>query len=456
MARGVYYSGDLVGLNDAMASEEMNRIRARTANQGFLGQLAGEATKRRGQDTEERIARGRNETDMGMQQSRAGEQRYATDVAKERNGFALQESIRNYQLERDKLAQIQANASSLNALDNRKLDALIEQNKEEGKRLVKIAEMSLEASKNRYSPAGERAIFEANADIDSINEEAGSAAQIANLGLDKAMEGTIPWYSKNPKGDPTKLARDLQLQLPATQQGLVQFDPATKRFVPRLRQRMSMGASGAATPTAPALTPQASAVGPMATGLVPASPDQPSTSIFDLVRGARTNPSLINSNPPAPSIRSAPPAQQPGPSLQELIAMALPPIPRGEPGMRRVDLSPGATPQEPGKRTVMLSVPGRRRPSAPDMLSLQELIALAQQETAPQGPPMRLGRNPFSQEGFDDGIYVNMDGTIGAGGALPRGPSTVPQFDLQQLIADSIATARRQPDSQPRIVIGPR
>lgn len=362
MARSAYYSGDLVGLNQAMDSEERNRISGRTANQAFLAQLAGEATKRRGQDTEERIARGRNETEMGMQESRSGEQRYATDVAKEKNAFALQESIRNYQLERDKLAQIKANADSLSTLENRKVDALILQNAEEGKRLVEIAKLNLEASKNRYSPAGERAIFEANADIDALNDEAASAAQIANLGLQKAIEdktGVI--FNRNP--DASKLARDLQLQLPATQQGLVQFDPTSKRFVPRLRQRMSMSAPGGATPTTPALTPQGAAVGPMATGLVPASPDQPATSIFDIVRGARANPSMINGEARTPSIRTPPIAQ-----TQES--------------------------------------------------TLADLIAMATQQPRPE-------------------------------------PARAPQFDLRQLIADSIAFANSQV-SQPRMVIGPR
>jgi hypothetical protein len=226
MARGVYYSGDLAGLNDAMASEEMNRIRARTANQGFLGQLAGEATRRRGQDTEERIARGRNETEMGIQESRAGEQRFATQGNKERNAFALQESIRNYQLERDKLAQIQANASSLNALENRKLDALIKDNAARGKQLVAIALIQSQAMQNRVDPRIGVETAGINAGIEDQNQAAKSAAEIANL---KAANSE--WFGK-----PT--ARDMEevfSSLPPDQQALLSIDLNARQFNPRVR-----------------------------------------------------------------------------------------------------------------------------------------------------------------------------------------------------------------------------
>lgn len=228
MARSAYYSGDLVGLNDAMASEEMNRIRARTANQGFLGQLVGESTKRRGQDTEERIAKGRNETDLGVQQSRAGEQRYATDAVKEKNAFDLQNDIQRYQLERDKLAEIKANAASLNALENRKLDALIKDNATRGKQLVAIALIQSQAMQNRMDPRIGVETAGINAGIADQNQAAQAAAQFANLKADNA-EWDI--FGKPTKGDMEQVFSSL----PPDQQALLSIDLNARQFNPRVR-----------------------------------------------------------------------------------------------------------------------------------------------------------------------------------------------------------------------------
>ena len=508
MARSSYFSGDLVGINDAMASEELNRIRGRSSNQQFLGGLVSESTKRRGQDTqeriaggrnaaEERIAGGRNATELEMQNSRTGAVRYATDAVKEKNASELQQAIQNYQLERERLGQFKANSVNLTALENRKVDAAILANADQGRNLVEIAKLNLEAAKNRFSPQGERAVFEANADVDAFNSDADAAADAANATLSQKLDDEKPWLRTMSAETTAKWARAAYIGMSPEQQAQVELiqtvtkdangkQIVTPSFRPRLRRRMSLGTPPASQGSAPAAAaPAASAlpalpgapVGPMADGFVPASIQQPATSIFDLVRGAQSNPGMIGGG--APSIRSAPPVQQAGPSLEELISMALPQMPRENPGQRAVVLNPGVRArQEPGNRAVTPFTPRGEfgESTSVPQFDLQGLIEASQRMAAQpppefQGPPQRMydPRLPLT-EFFNptQGLYQGPDGRFyefpppraASPAASPRRSveTSVPQSDLRGFIEASLAAARQAqaPQRDPQMFIGPR
>jgi hypothetical protein len=246
MARGIYFSGDLVGLNQGMDSEERNRIASRTGNQAFLANLAGttigNATARRGQDTQERMVgmetdsreriAGRN-ADVASQGNRfnfdAAMARNATD--RERIGAALEE-IRQRESEGLRVDERAKKALEAAALDNAAQRATME----------KIAQINADAAGSRLSPRGAEAMFEQNAAIDEFNIMADATANAANL---KAREGKLWGYND------TASARSINnafLAMTPEQQAMVQIVDQTdatgkvvgKMFAPRKRTPIQM------------------------------------------------------------------------------------------------------------------------------------------------------------------------------------------------------------------------
>jgi hypothetical protein len=228
MARGIYFSGDLVGLNQGMDSEERNRIASRTGNQAFLANLAGttigNATARRGQDTQERMVgmetdsreriAGRN-ADVASQGNRfnfdAAMARNATD--RERIGAALDE-IRQRESEGLRVDERAKKALEAAALDNAAQRATME----------KIAQINADASTGRLSSQGERAMFEQNAAIDDFNMMADATANAANL----AARKNTSWFGPEFKTVTSQNELNkVYMGLPLEQQAMLQIVPAT-------------------------------------------------------------------------------------------------------------------------------------------------------------------------------------------------------------------------------------
>lgn len=239
MARGVYFSGDLATLNDAMASEERNRIAARAANQGFLGGLVRESTARRGQDTQERMSN-RNldvESQLGNRRADVSE-RLGTEqsaIARQQSQNALQQAILLNQRE---LQRIGVDAERVRVLEQQgvagmdlekqKLAQEAQLAKQREDSLLKVALIQAYSQQGRMDPRTSQAALEANLGIAETNQQAKSAADMANMSA-RGKEWGI--FGDPEEGDFLAALKELAPE----QQGLVELGSVggKRAFIPR-------------------------------------------------------------------------------------------------------------------------------------------------------------------------------------------------------------------------------
>lgn len=234
MARSSYFSGDLAALNDAMASEERNRIAGRQANQMFLANLVGESTKRRGQDVEERMGQQRNETLMGMEGIRAGAMDRASNDQLRAARLLSDREMQRIQTDMERIRQAEAEGIRVDAREKAKLTQAAKD--AEANRNQLLAVTLIQALTQRTDPRLAVAQFETNAGIDAANAEAEAAAAIANQGL---LESERGWLKPKSAEVPNISEAQTYLRgLPLDQQSLLAItnDASGARYIPRLRQ----------------------------------------------------------------------------------------------------------------------------------------------------------------------------------------------------------------------------
>lgn len=227
MARGIYFSGDLAAINDAMASEEANRIRGRSANQSFLAALAGESTRRRGQDVEERMGQQRNQALFDTTALQTASQDRATAAQLDAARLLNARELGRIAVDKERIAALERDGLRVDSREKARLEQAGKQAEATNRNLLAISLIQAMANQGRMDPRTGTAMLEANLGIQERNQQAQAAAQTANL-----LAEDEPWWGKPSQSDYVKTLRGLD----PTQRDLVQLGPSG--FTPRLIQPM--------------------------------------------------------------------------------------------------------------------------------------------------------------------------------------------------------------------------
>lgn len=191
MARGIYFSGDLAAMNDAMASEERNRIAGRTANQSFLSNLASQATTRRGQDVTERVSNRQMDTDKSIASERAGILGREVDNNYQAALAANAMRGRAIQVEADKITAAERAGQLVDAREKDRINRLFQDNEAQRRAMVAIALIQSNAAQGQINPRMAQDIFNANFEIETGNQAAAAAAEVATRGLRQSEKGRL-------------------------------------------------------------------------------------------------------------------------------------------------------------------------------------------------------------------------------------------------------------------------
>ena len=254
MARGIYFSGDLAAMNEAMASEERNLIAGRTANQGFLSNLASQATARRGQDVTERVSNRQMDTDKSIASERTGVMSKQVDNDFQAALAANAVKRQAIQVETDKINALEREGIRVDTREKERVkQAAIDADKQRNA-LIGISIIQSNAAQGKLDPRLAQDVFAANLEVDAYNQSATAAAESANR---KARDNARSWYMPESKEyiSPSD-ARAALSALQEGQQGLVQIGPGGTNFVPRLRQRVNLTAQGQQDNSLLSLLPQ--------------------------------------------------------------------------------------------------------------------------------------------------------------------------------------------------------
>jgi hypothetical protein len=238
MARGIYFSGDLAAINDAMASEERNRIAGRTANQGFLSNLAGQATARRGQDVTERVSNRQMDTDKSIASERTGVMSKQVDndfqaalAANAMRGKAIE-------VEANKITAAERAGQLVDAREKDRINRLFQDNEAQRKAMVAIALIQSNAAQAQLNPRVAQATFEADMGVQAGNQAAATAAETANrMARDNARSWYLPESMEYVSPSDASAAFD---KLTPEQQAMVRLPADGNMFTPSIQPRVKM------------------------------------------------------------------------------------------------------------------------------------------------------------------------------------------------------------------------
>ncbi len=239
MARGIYFSGDLAAINDAMASEGRNRIAGRTANQSFLSNLASQATARRGQDVTERVSNRQMDTDKSIASERTGVMSKQVDNDFQAALAANAVKRQAIQVEADKINALEREGIRVDTREKDRVRIASEDAEKQRNALVAIALIQSNAAQGRVDPRMGQAALEANLEIDASNQAAQAVAQAANSRL---KESEKSWFKTKTGEIPDQNeALAFLSTLPVEQQPLLSVTNNPNKpeegffFTPRLR-----------------------------------------------------------------------------------------------------------------------------------------------------------------------------------------------------------------------------
>lgn len=238
MARGIYFSGDLAAMNEAMASEERNRIAGRTANQGFLSNLASQATARRGQDVSERVSNRQMDTDKSIASERTGV--IGKQVDNDYQAALAANAMRGkaIQVEADKITALERAGQLVDAREKDRINRLFQDNEAQRKAMVAIALIQSNASQGKLDPGAARDIFNANFEIESGNQAAITAAETANrMARDNARSWYLPESMEYVSPSDASAAFD---KLTPEQKAIVRLPADGNMFMPSIQPRVKM------------------------------------------------------------------------------------------------------------------------------------------------------------------------------------------------------------------------
>lgn len=232
MARGIYFSGDLAAINDAMASEEANRIRGRSSNQSFLAALAGESTRRRGQDVEERMGQQRNQALFDTTALQTGSQDRATAAQLDAARLLNERELGRIAVDKERIAALERDGLRVDSREKARLEQAAKQAEATNKNLLAISLIQAMANQGRMDPRTGTAMLEANLGIQEQNRKAKAAAEAANLSA-RGKEWA-PLFGEPEVGD----FAEALAELPEDLRSLVRLDQSggTSMFMPRLQQ----------------------------------------------------------------------------------------------------------------------------------------------------------------------------------------------------------------------------
>ena len=311
MARGIYFSGDLAAINDAMASEERNRIAGRATNQAFLSNLAGQATARRGQDVTERVSNRQMDTDKSIASERTGVLSKGLDNDFQAALAANAVKRQAIQVEADKIAALEREGIRVDSREKDRLRIASEDAEKQRNALTAIAIIQANAAQGAINPRMAQAAFEADEGVNAVNQAAKAAADLANR---KAAENSKSWYLPRSFEYVSPDDADAAFnELTPEQQALVQLPVGGDFFTPRMQPRVRMPQQGAtrgnslldllprllgvtnaapsiATPPIVPPTGPGNSINPrLVNPARPASRQQRVIPLQDIFRGARTN-----------------------------------------------------------------------------------------------------------------------------------------------------------------------
>lgn len=311
MARGIYFSGDLAAINDAMASEERNRIAGRTANQSFLSNLASQATARRGQDVTERVSNRQMDTDRSIASERAGILGREVDNNYQAALAANAMRGRAIQVEADKITAAERAGQLVDAREKDRINRLFQDNEAQRRAMVAIALIQSNAAQAQLNPRVAQAAFEADMGVQAGNQAAITAAETANrMARDNARSWYLPESFEYVSPSDASAAFN---KLTPEQQAMVRLPADGNAFTPSLQPRVRLPQQGASQgvnilslipqllgmsnaapsvatpPIAPRTGPGDSMNPRLFTPMRPAARQRGVIPIQDIFRGMRTN-----------------------------------------------------------------------------------------------------------------------------------------------------------------------
>lgn len=238
MARGIYFSGDLAAINDAMASEERNRIAGRTANQGFLSNLASQATARRGQDVTERVSNRQMDTDRSIASERTGVLGKQVDNDFQAALAANAVKRQAIQVEADKINALEREGIRVDTREKDRVRIASEDAEKQRKALVGIALINANAAQSQLNPRVAQATFEADMGVQAGNQAAATAAETANrMARDNARSWYLPESMEYVSPSNASAAFD---KLTPEQQAMVRLPADGNMFMPSIQPRVKM------------------------------------------------------------------------------------------------------------------------------------------------------------------------------------------------------------------------
>lgn len=324
MARGIYFSGDLAAINQAMDSEERNRIAGRAANQAFLTSLAQQATQRRGQDSQERMGRDRNQTIFDTESMRTGSADRATaaqlEAARLQSGAQLdaarllnERERQRIGVEADRVRALEAEGLRVDARAKAALEQQARDAEANRKQLGVLTAIQAVTSQRGMDPRLAGNVLEANLGIAERNQQAQALARMANQSARDKEWGIFGEPELNDFTDTLKA-------LTPEQQALLEIQEAggKRSFVPRLMQPVQaqqpqadlasilrlLGMDQAPSIATPPIAPPAP--NPQPSGVIPAP--QPGatnrvTPLIDITRGGTNAPLSWNGMTGQPGFR---------------------------------------------------------------------------------------------------------------------------------------------------------
>lgn len=243
MARGIYFSGDLAAMNEAMASEERNRIAGRTANQSFLSNLASQATTRRGQDVTERVSNRQMDTDKSIASERTGVLSKQVDNDYQAALAANVLKGRAIQVEADKITAMEREGMRVDAREKDRINRLFQDNEAQRKALTAIALINANATGGRVDSRIGQAAFEADMGAQAGNQAAITAAETANrMARDNARSWYLPESFEYVSPSDASAAFN---KLTPEQQAMVRLPADGNAFTPSLQPRVRLPQQGA-------------------------------------------------------------------------------------------------------------------------------------------------------------------------------------------------------------------